>query len=148
MSNADIYVSGNLTADPELKFSKNGAARLSFSIASNRRYQVDGEWQDQTSFFNITAWGNLAEQASNIIEKGMPLLVKGRLEQRTWEDSEGGKRSTVEVIADAIAVHTFAISSMERRRGNARNTAGDSGEASPQPRNLAAVPSSDPFEDF
>ena len=56
MSNADTVIKGNVTADPELKYSSNGNARLLFSVASNRNFQVNGEWQKETSFFNVVAW--------------------------------------------------------------------------------------------
>lgn len=145
MSNADITVTGNLTVDPEVKISANGHARLSFSVASNKRFQTNGEWQEETSFFNVVAWRGIAEQAASVLEKGLPVIVKGRLEQRTWEDKESGqKRSTVEIVADAIAVNTFGIESLVRRRG------GGGGGTSNQPtsQQKATVPDRDPFEDF
>ena len=96
MSNADSTITGNLTSDPELKYASNGSARLTFSVASNRRYQKDGEWQEETSFFNVVAWRNTAEHAARVLEKGLPVVVKGRLEQRSWEDKETQqKRSTI-----------------------------------------------------
>jgi len=144
MSNADITVSGNLTVDPELKFGNNGNARLSFSVASNKRYQVNGEWQEETSFFNVVAWRGIAEQAANVLEKGLPVIIKGRLEQRSWENAEGEKRSTVEIVADAIAVNTFGIESLVRRRGGA----GGGGASRPATQQKATVPERDPFEDF
>jgi len=144
MSNADITVSGNLTVDPDLKFSSNGNARLSFSVASNKRFQVNGEWQEETSFFNVVAWRGIAEQAAAVLEKGMPVIIKGRLEQRSWETSEGEKRSTVEIVADAIAVNTFGIESLVRRRGGG----GGGGASRPAPQQKATVPDRDPFEDF
>lgn len=143
MSNADITVSGNLTVDPDLKFSSNGNARLSFSVASNKRFQVNGEWQEETSFFNVVAWRGTAEQAAAVLEKGMPVIIKGRLEQRSWETSEGEKRSTVEIVADAIAVNTYGIESLVRRRGG-----GGGGASRPAPQQKATVPDRDPFEDF
>ena len=145
MSNADITVTGNLTADPELKFGANGNARLSFSVASNKRFKVGDEWQEETSFFNAVAWRGIAEQAANVLEKGMPVIIKGRLEQRSWENTEGEKRSTVEIVADAIAINTFGIESLERRRGGA---GGEGGASRPAPQKKATVPSIDPFEDF
>ena len=144
MSNADITVSGNLTVDPELKYGTNGNARLSFSVASNKRFQVNGEWQEETSFFNVVAWRGIAEQAANVLEKGMPVIIKGRLEQRSWENAEGEKRSTVEIVADAIAVNTFGIESLVRRRGGA----GGGGASRPATQQKATVPERDPFEDF
>lgn len=145
MSNADITVTGNITMDPELKFGSNGNARLGFSVASNKRYQVNGEWKEETSFFNVVAWRGIAEQAAAVLEKGLPVIVKGRLEQRSWETPEGEKRSNIEIVADAIAVNTFGIESLVRRRGGGGGQSEDSRSSSPQ---RATVPSSDPFEDF
>ena len=144
MSNADITVSGNLTVDPELKYGANGNARLSFSVASNKRFQVNGEWQEETSFFNVVAWRGIAEQAANVLEKGLPVIIKGRLEQRSWENAEGEKRSTVEIVADAVAVTTFGIESLVRRRGGG----GGGGASRPAPQQKATVPERDPVEDF
>lgn len=143
MSNADVFVTGNLTADAELKYLDNGTPRLSFSVASERRYQVDGEWKGETSFFNVTAWRRVAEDAAAVLEKGLPVIVKGRLEQRSWEDKEtGSKRSTVEIVADTIAVNTYAIESMTRKRRD-----GDGNSSAPQ-QAKRSVPNSDPFENF
>jgi|TARA_B100000287_G_scaffold14257_2_gene14397 single-strand DNA-binding protein len=143
MGNADTAITGNITADPELKYSNNGNARLAFSVASERRYQVNGEWTGDTSFFNVVAWRKTAEDAAGILEKGLPVIVKGRLEQRSWEDKETGqKRSTVEVVADSIAVNVYGLEDITRRQKS-----GD-GSYSKTPAKASAAPSSDPFEDF
>ena len=92
MSNADVTIKGNVTADPEVKFSNNGNARLLFSVASNRNFQVNGEWQKETSFFNVVAWRKTAEDAAAILEKGLPVIITGRLEQRTWDDKDSGQK--------------------------------------------------------
>lgn len=144
MSNADITVTGNITQDPELKFSANGNARLGFSVASNKRFQVNGEWQEETSFFNVVAWRGIAEQAAAVLEKGMPVVIKGRLEQRSWETSEGEKRYNIEIVADSIAVNTIGIESVVRRRAGS----GGGGASRPAPQQKATVPDRDPFEDF
>jgi single-strand DNA-binding protein len=68
----------------------------------SRRYQQNGEWQEKTSFFNITAWGQLGENAASSLSKGSRTIVTGRLEQRSYETAEGEKRSVVEVVADEI----------------------------------------------
>jgi len=149
MSNADSTITGNLTSDPELKYASNGSARLTFSVASNRRYQKDGEWQEETSFFNVVAWRNTAEHAARVLEKGLPVVVKGRLEQRSWEDKETQqKRSTIELIADTIAVNSYGIASLERQRGG---VSGSNSGGNSRPMAGAATgsyPSNDPFEDF
>tara|TARA_R100001509_G_scaffold129954_1_gene83278 strand:+ start:199 stop:633 length:435 start_codon:yes stop_codon:yes gene_type:complete len=144
MSNADVVVTGNVTADPELKYASNGSARVSFSVASERRYQVNGEWTGETSFFNVVAWRKVAEDAASILEKGLPVLVKGRLEQRTWQDKESGaNRSTVELVADTVGVNVYGIENVTRK-ARKDSSAGSSTPA----REKATVPSSDPFEDF
>ena len=68
----------------------------------NRRYQTNGEWQEQTSFFDIVAWGTLGENVAASVLKGTRVIVSGRLEQRSWDTQEGDRRSKVEVIADEI----------------------------------------------
>lgn len=95
-------VVGNLTREPELRFTTGGRANASFGLAVSRRYQVNGEWQEQTSFFNVVAWGTLAENAAASLTKGTRVIVTGRLEQRSYDTKEGEKRSVVEVIADEI----------------------------------------------
>lgn len=149
MSNADVTVTGNITVDPELKFGAGGAGRLGFSIASNKRYQKDGEWVEETSFFNIVAWRTLAERSAEVLEKGMPVVIKGRLEQRSWDDNDGNKRSTVEIVADTIAVNIYGIESMERRRGNGggSSSSGNANRSGGGSRS-SSTPSHDPFEDF
>ena len=143
MGNADTAITGNITADPEIKYSSNGNARLSFSVASERRYQVNGEWTGDTSFFNVVAWRKTAEDAADILEKGLPVIIKGRLEQRSWEDKETGqKRSTVEVVADSVAVNVYGLEGITRRQKS-----GD-GSYAPKAAATSKAPSSDPFEDF
>jgi single-strand DNA-binding protein len=97
MNPAPVVIIGNVTADPELTFTASGQARLAFSVASNYVwYDQAGEKQEKVSFFNITAWRYTAENASKTLEKGIGVIVTGRLEQRTWDDKETGqKRSTV-----------------------------------------------------
>lgn len=119
MSASPTTLTGNLTSDPELKFlGEGGSAKLSFSIACNH-YWTDqsGERQEKTSFFNCVAWRNLAEDAANVLEKGLRVVVTGRLEQRSYEDKDGNNRSIVELIADEIAVSTRGIESLSRKAG-------------------------------
>jgi single-strand DNA-binding protein len=97
-----ITLDGNLTRDPELRYTTGGRGVASFGLAVNRRYQVNGEWQEQTSFFNVVAWAELGENAAATLTKGSRAIVFGRLEQRDYENREGEKRSTVEVVADDI----------------------------------------------
>jgi len=101
MSENTVTIIGNVTKAPELTFTAGGKAKASFSVAVNRRYQVNNEWQEQTSFFNVVTWGQAAENAAVTLDKGSRVIVSGRLEQRTWEDKDTGQnRSVIEVVAD------------------------------------------------
>jgi single-strand DNA-binding protein len=103
MTDNSVTLVGNLTRDPELRFTSAGRGIASFGLAVSRRYQANGEWQEQTSYFNIVAWGQLGENAASTLTKGMRVVVSGRLEQRSWDDPKtGDKRSTIEVNADEI----------------------------------------------
>ena len=99
MSDNNITISGNLTRDPELRFTTGGRAATNFSVAVSRRYQVNNEWQEQTSFFNCVAWGPLGENVAATFTKGQRVIVSGRLEQRSYE-KDGEKKSLVEVVVD------------------------------------------------
>ena len=102
MADNTVTLVGNITRDLELRYTANGRGVASFGLAVSRRYQVNGEWQEQTSYFNITAWGQLGENAAQSLAKGARTIVAGRLEQREYETREGEKRSVVEVVADEI----------------------------------------------
>jgi len=95
-----VILLGNLTRDPELRYTPNGSAVASFSIAVNRRYKVDNEKREETSFFDIVFFGKPAEIIAEYMKKGRPLLVEGRLQQRRWETDDGQKRSKVEVVGE------------------------------------------------
>jgi single-strand DNA-binding protein len=101
-SENNVTLVGNLTRDPELRFTQSGRGVASFGLAVNRRYQMNGEWQEETSFFNVVAWGDLGENASASLNKGSRVVVTGRLQQREYETREGEKRTVVEVIADDL----------------------------------------------
>lgn len=96
-------LTGNLTRDPELRFTTGGKAVANFGLAVNRRYQQNGEWQDATSFFDVSAWGDLAENIAASVTKGQRVTVTGRLEQRSWETDSGDKRHKIEVVANDVA---------------------------------------------
>ncbi|HEX9866339.1 MAG TPA: single-stranded DNA-binding protein [Acidimicrobiia bacterium] len=101
MSN-NVTVIGNLVDDPELRFTPSGVAMAKIRLAVNRRWQKDGEWQEDTSFFTGTVWREQAESAAESLQKGARVIVTGRLEQRSWETPEGDKRSVVEIQIDEI----------------------------------------------
>jgi single-strand DNA-binding protein len=105
MADNTITVVGNITRDPELKFLNSGQAAVRLSIAVNRRWQnrQTQEWEERVSYFEVTGYGSMAENAANSLTKGTRVIVNGRLEQRSWETENGEKRSIVEINADEIA---------------------------------------------
>ena len=100
-----ITISGNITREPEMRYTPSGVSKVTFGVAVNRswRNQQTQEWEEQTSFFNVVAWRQLAENVSASLTKGSRVVVSGRLEQRSWETESGEKRSIVEVVADDVA---------------------------------------------
>lgn len=112
---SNVTIVGNCTREPELRFTAGGKGVASFGVAVNRRYQQNGEWVEKVSFFNVTAWDTLGENAAASLEKGTRVLVSGRLEQRTYETQEGEKRNVVEIVADEIGPSLrWARAQMER----------------------------------
>lgn len=128
MADSTVTLVGNLTRDPELRFTPGGQAKANFGLAVSRRYQVNNEWQEQTSFFNVVAWSGLAENAAASLNKGNRIIVTGRLEQRSYETQQGEKRSVVEVIADEIGPSLrWARTEIERIGRDGANSGGSSG---------------------
>ena len=122
-----VTIVGNLTRDPELRFTAGGKGVASFGVAVGRRFQQNGEWQEKTSFFNVTAWDTLGENAAASLTKGTRVVVTGRLEQREYETKEGEKRNVVEIVADEIGPSLrWARAEVERI---ARDGGGNSGGA-------------------
>jgi single-strand DNA-binding protein len=102
MVDNSVTLIGNLVDDPELRFTPSGVAMAKIRFAVSRRYQRNGEWQEETSFFNGTCWREMAESVAESLQKGMRVIVSGRLEQRSWETQEGERRSVVEVTVDDV----------------------------------------------
>ena len=105
MADNTITVVGNVTRDPELKFLNSGQAALRLAVAVSRRWQnrQTQEWEEKTSFFDVSAYGSMAENAASSIAKGARVVVTGRMEQRSWETESGEKRNAFEIVADEIA---------------------------------------------
>ncbi|MFM7410970.1 MAG: single-stranded DNA-binding protein [Actinomycetota bacterium] len=128
MADNTITLVGNLTRDPELRFTTGGRGVASFGIAVGRRYQVNGEWQEQTSYFNITAWGQLGENAAATLAKGSRVIVTGRLEQREYTTRDGDKRTAIEVVADELGPSLrWATAQVERQSGQSGQGGGNRG---------------------
>jgi len=119
MNLAPVTIIGNVTADPELTYTQSGQARLSFSVAVNHVwYDQNDNKQEKTSFHNVVAWRYLAEHAARTVEKGIGVIVFARLEQRSYEDKDGNKRSITELVAEEIGIATKSLETVTRRQGN------------------------------
>lgn len=102
---AQVTVVGNLTAEPEIKTTKTGSSVLKVGVAVNRRWKnKQDEWEEEVSFFDVNAWGELADNVASSLSKGSRVIVSGRLEQQSWENKEGQKQSKVVLVADDIGV--------------------------------------------
>jgi len=137
--NAVVLV-GNVTRDPELRFTNTGQPTASFGLAVNRRWQnrQTQEWEEATSFFDVVCWREMAENVSESLTRGARVVVAGRLEQRSWETTDGDRRSKVEVVADEIGPSlrwaTAQVTKNDRRGpGDQQRPAGRSGGAPPPP---------------
>ena len=98
-----VFLIGNITRDPELRYVPSGSAVATFTVAVNRVFKTQtGEKKEQVSFVRIVAWGRRAEVCGEYLSKGSPVFVEGRLQSREWEAQDGQKRSTIEVIADNV----------------------------------------------
>jgi len=123
MPDSTVTIIGNLTRDPEIRYTTGGAAKASFGVAVSRRWQnrQSQEWEEQTSFFNVVCWREMAENVSESLGKGSRVVVSGRLEQRSWETENGEKRSVVEIVADEVGPSlrwaTAQVTRNERRGG-------------------------------
>jgi single-strand DNA-binding protein len=97
-----ILIEGNLTRDPELRVTPKGTSVCGFSVASNRFYKQDEEYQKEVSFFDVETWARLAETCAEYLEKGRGVRVVGRLKQDRWQDQEGNPRSKVKIVAEHV----------------------------------------------
>jgi single-strand DNA-binding protein len=123
-------ITGNLTREPEIRYTRDGQATAQLGVAVNRRWKdrATQEWQEATSFFDVVCWRDLAENVALSLSKGMRVVVTGRLEQRSWETEEGEHRSKVEITADEIGPSLrFATADVQRteRRAVTENTDDD-----------------------
>ncbi len=134
----NITVVGNITRDPEMKYTPSGAGQAILGIAVNRSWknQQTDTWEERVSFFNVVCWKDLADNVSASLRKGMRVVVIGRLEQRSWETDSGEKRSVVEIVADEIAPSllfaTADVHRTERKTGDGGFNSG--GKARPSAR--------------
>ena len=151
----NITLVGNVTRDPELRFTPSGQATASFGLAVNRIWndRQTNERKEAVSFFNVVAWREMAENAGESLTKGSRVIVTGRLEQRSWETPDGEKRSVVEIVADEIGPSlrwaTAQVVRNERRAGDGGGfsgggAGGGAGNSRPVP-NEPAYGDEEPF---
>jgi single-strand DNA-binding protein len=131
MADNTVTLVGNVTDDPELRFTPSGAAVANFTVAVNRRYKnADGQWEDKLDgFFRCNCWRDMAEHVAESLTKGTRILVTGRLQQRSWEDQEGGKRSAFEIQVDEVGPSLrWATATVQKsERNSPARTGGTSG---------------------
>lgn len=95
-----VELIGNLTRDPELRYTPNGAAVCTFGIATNRTYLSEGEKKEEVDFHRLVAWNKLAELCNQLLKKGNRVFVSGRLQTRSWEGNDGQQRQTTEIVIE------------------------------------------------
>ena len=95
-----VFLIGRLTKDPELRYTQGGTSIASFTVANNRTYTAQNERKETVSFFSCIAWGKPGEVIAQHCKKGQRIGIEGRLQQRSWQDQSGGKRSTVEIVVE------------------------------------------------
>ncbi len=129
-----VTVTGNITRDPELRYTNNSFAVANFGLAWN---QKDKNGEESTSFFDVTCWRDLAEHVAESLTKGDRVVVHGRLDQNSWVNNEGDKRSKVQIVADDIAASL--------RWANINIDKAAKGTSTPIQRPVKDLPPEDPF---
>ena len=145
-----VTLVGNITRDPELRFTPSGQANATFGLAVNRVWtnRQTNEREERVSFFNVVAWRELADNCAESLSKGMRVIVTGRLEQRSWETDQGEKRSVVEIVADEIGPSLrWATAKVDRneRRAPDEGGFGGGGGAPSRPVPNEPYPDEEPF---
>jgi len=138
MSNVNsVTLIGNLVEDPELRFTPSGVAMTKVRFAVNKRYQSQGEWQEETSFFGGTCWRDMGENVAESLTKGARVIVVGELQQRSWETQDGDKRSIIEVdikeIGPSLRWATATVTKTPRADGGWSGGNKDQGQSQGQP---------------
>src|ERR671914_2190143 len=128
-SDNTVTLVGNITDDPELRFTPGGAAVANFTVAVNRRYRnQEGQWEDKLDgFFRCNCWRDMAENVAESLQKGTRVVVVGRLQQRSWDDQDGNKRSAFEVQVDEVGPSLrWATASVQKSQRSGGQGAGSS----------------------
>lgn len=142
-----VTIVGNVTRDPELRYLQSGTALASFGVAWNNRYKDrNGEQVEETSFFDVTCWRDLADNVAESISKGDRVIIYGRLDQRSWETQDGEKRSKVEIQADDVAPSLkWATAQISKVRRDDNRGGGGFSDAPPRNEPPAYDDAEEPF---
>ena len=146
-----VTLVGNITRDPELRFTPSGQANATFGLAVNRVWtdRQSNERKEAVSFFNVVCWREMAENASESLQKGSRVIVTGRLEQRSWETQDGEKRSVIEIVADEIGPSlrwaTATVTRNERKGGGDFGGGGGGGGGRPASNEPPPYSDEEPF---
>src|SRR5919206_512784 len=147
MSNGNsVTLVGNITRDPELRFTNTGQATATFGLAVNRSWvdRQSNERREVTSFFDVVCWREMAENVSESLQKGARVVVTGRLEQRSWETPEGDRRSKIEVVADEVGPSLrWATAQVTKNDRRGPSDGGGPSRPAPPPSDSNAPPAYD-----
>ncbi len=139
-----VIVAGNITRDPELRFTNSGIPVAGFGLAVNRVKSKN----EEVDFFDITAWRELGETITNYKKKGDPILVEGRLQFRTWEAQDGSKRSKVDIVADNVQFLGKANGNGSSAGGSQGGAGGGTAQGGGHGRNQDANVNEEDFDDI
>jgi single-strand DNA-binding protein len=142
-----VVLTGNLTRDPELRSTPSGMSVCSLRIASNTRRKDNstGEWVDKPNYFSVTVWGAQGENCARFLSKGRPVAIDGRLEWREWTAQDGGKRESIEIVADGVQFLGGRDDSAMSGNGFAPHSdvPADTSDFAPQPVGARSAPADD-----
>ena len=121
-----VMIIGNLGRDPEMRYTPSGKPVTSFSLASSRSWvSSDGERREETEWFNVVAWGNLAEICNQHLNKGQQVYIEGRLQTRSWEDDNGQRHFRTEVVANEMVILGSRVGYNDSSRDRSYDAAGE-----------------------
>lgn len=141
-----VELIGNLTRDPELRYTTQGTAVATFSIATNRTYVSEGERKEEVDFHRIVAWNKLAELCSQLLKKGNRVFVSGRLQNRSWEGQDGQTRYTTEIVIEDMILLTSKNGSTSYSEAQSTPAQAQDTTASPDDQEIASSEESTPVE--
>jgi single-strand DNA-binding protein len=132
-------IMGNLTRDPEMRYTPQGHAVTSFSVATNRRWASEGSEREETEFHHIVAWNKLAELCANLLKKGSRVYVQGRLQTRNWQGSDGVKHTRTEIVAEDMVVLDGKKTGGEKETQYKKEESGENVETVPTPKESETI---------